>query len=65
MEDNSLRVLENRVLRRMFGPNRDGMSGGWRRLHNELHNLYSSPNTITMMKSMRMRWAGHVAHMGK
>jgi hypothetical protein len=66
MEDNSLRVLVNRVLRRMFGPNRDGMSGGWRRLHNEeLHNLYSSPNTIAMIKSMRMRWAGHVARMGK
>jgi hypothetical protein len=53
-------VFENRVLRRIFGPKRDEVTGGWRKLHNEeLHNLYSSPNTIT--KSRRMRWAGHVA----
>jgi hypothetical protein len=52
-------VFENRVLRRIFGPKR-------RKLHNEeLHNLYSSPNIITMIKSRRMRWAGHVTRMGK
>jgi hypothetical protein len=57
-----LRVFENRVLRRIFEPKRDEVTGGWRKLHNEdLHNLHSSPNLIRMMKSMRMRWAGHVA----
>jgi hypothetical protein len=55
-------VFENRVLRRIFGPKRDEVMGGWRKLHNEeLHNLYSSPNIIRMIKSMRMRWAGHLA----
>jgi hypothetical protein len=55
-------VFENRVLRRTFGPNRDEVTGEWRKLHNEeLHNLYSSPD----IKSRRMRWAGHVARMGK
>jgi hypothetical protein len=59
-------VFENRVLRRIFGPNRDEMTGDWRKLHNrELHNLYSSPNIIRMFKSRKMRWAGHVAHMGE
>jgi hypothetical protein len=54
-------VFENRVLRRIFGTNRDGVTGGWRKLHNEeLHNLYSSPNIIRIIKSRRMRWAGHV-----
>jgi hypothetical protein len=54
------------VLRRIFGPKRDGVSGGWRKLHNEeLHNLYSSPSIIRIMKSRRMRWAGHVARMGE
>jgi hypothetical protein len=59
-EKHRLRVFENRVLRRIFGPNRDELMGGWRKLHNEvLHNLYSSPSR--MIKSRRMRWAGHVA----
>jgi hypothetical protein len=58
-----LRVFENRVLRIIFGPKRDEMTGDWRKLHNEeLHNVYSSPNR--MIKSRRMRWAGHVARMG-
>jgi hypothetical protein len=58
-------VFENRVLRRIFGPNRDHVMGDWRKLHNEeLHNLYSLPNIIRMLKSRRMRWAGHVARMG-
>jgi hypothetical protein len=52
-------VFGNRVLRRLFGPKRDEVMGGWRKLHNEeLHNSYSSPNTIRMKKSRRMRWAG-------
>jgi hypothetical protein len=59
-------VFENRVLRRIFGPKRDGVTGGWRKLHNEkLHNLYSSPNVIRIIKWRRMRWAGHVARMGE
>jgi hypothetical protein len=54
------------VLRRIFGPKRDGVTGGWRKLHNEeLHNLYSSPRIIRIIKSRRMRWAGHVARMGE
>jgi hypothetical protein len=54
------------VLRRIFGPKRDEVTGGWRKLHNEdLHNLYSSPNIIRMIKSRGMRWAGHVARMGE
>jgi hypothetical protein len=54
------------LLRRIFGPKRDGVTGGWRKLHNEeLHNLYSSPSIISIMKSRRMRWAGHVARMGE
>jgi hypothetical protein len=61
-----LRVFENRVLRRIFGPKRDGVTGGWRKLHNvELHNLYSSPSIIRIIKARRMRWAGHVARMGE
>jgi hypothetical protein len=53
------------MLRRIFGPKRDEVAGGWRQLHNEeLRNLYSSPSIIRMMKSKRMRWAGHVARMG-
>jgi hypothetical protein len=52
------------VLKRIFGPKRDEVPGGWRKLHNEeLHNLYSSQNIIRMIKSRRMRWAGHVARM--
>jgi hypothetical protein len=59
-------VFENRVLRRIFGPRRDELTGDWRKLHNEeLHNLCSSPNIITMIKSRRMRWARHVARMGE
>jgi hypothetical protein len=59
-------VFENRVLRRIFGPKRDEETGGWRKLHNEeLHNLYSSPRTIIMIKSRLMGWAGHVARMGE
>jgi hypothetical protein len=57
-------VFENRVLRRIFGPRRDEVTGEWRKLHNEeLHNLYSSPDIIRQIKSRRMRWAGHVARM--
>jgi hypothetical protein len=56
MEEHRLRVFQNRVLRRMFGPKRDEVTGGWRKLHNEeLHNLYSSPSIIRMIKSRRMR----------
>jgi hypothetical protein len=59
-------VFENRVLRRIFGPKMDEAIGGWIKLYNEeLHNLYSSPSIIRMMKSRRMRWAGHVARMGE
>jgi hypothetical protein len=58
-------VLENRVLRRIFGPKRGEATGEWRRLHNkELNDLYSSPNIMRVIKSRRMRWAGHVARMG-
>jgi hypothetical protein len=59
-------VFENRVLRRIFGPKRDEVTGGWRKPHNEeLHNLYSSLSIIRMIKSRRMRWAGHVTRMGR
>jgi hypothetical protein len=58
-------VFENRVLRRIFGPKRDEVTGEWRKLHSEkLHNWYSSPDIIRQVKSRRMRWAGHVARMG-
>jgi hypothetical protein len=57
-----MRVFENTVLRRIFGPKIDEVTGSWRKLHNEeLHNLYSSPSIIGMIKSRRMRGAGHVA----
>jgi hypothetical protein len=57
-------VLEKKVLWRIFGGKRDEMTEGWRKLYNEeLHNLYFSPNIIRMMKSRRMRWGGHIAHM--
>jgi hypothetical protein len=59
-------VFENRMLRRIFGTKRDEVTGDGRKLHNEeLHNLYSSPNMIRMMKSRRIRWTGHVARMGE
>jgi hypothetical protein len=65
-EEHGLRVFENRVLRRIFGPKRDEVTGEWRKLQNEeLHILYSSPNIIRQIKSRRMRWAGHVARMGE
>jgi hypothetical protein len=61
-----LRVFENRVLRRIFGSKRDEVTGEWRRLHNnELYALYSSPNIIRVIRSRRLRWAGHVARMGE
>jgi hypothetical protein len=64
-KEHGLRVSENRVLRRLFGPKRDEVTGGRRKLHNEeLHNLYSLPSIIRMIKSRRMRWAGHVTCMG-
>jgi hypothetical protein len=63
-EDHRLSVFENRVLRRIFGPQRDEVTGGWRKLHNEeLRNLYSSSSIIRMIKSRRMRWTGHVVRM--
>jgi hypothetical protein len=65
-EEHRLRVFENKVLRRMFGPKRDEVTGDWRKVHNkELHDLYSSPSIIRIIKSRTMRWTGHVARMGK
>ena len=59
-----LRVFENRLLRRIFGPRRDGVTREWRQLHNEeLNDLYSSPNIFRVIKSRRVRWTGHVARM--
>ena len=64
-EEHRLRLFENRVLRRIFGPNWGKITGDWRKLHNEeLNVLCSPPNTIWVIKSRRMRWAGHVARMG-
>jgi hypothetical protein len=64
-EEYGLSFFENRVLRRIFGPKRDE-DGSWRKLHNdELHSLYSSPNIVRVIKSRRMRWVGHVAHVGE
>jgi hypothetical protein len=61
-EDHGLRVFDNRILSRIFVPKRDGVTGGSRKLYNEeFHDLYSSPSKIRIMKSRRMRWAGHVA----
>jgi hypothetical protein len=65
-EERRLRLFEKRVLRRIFGPKRDEVTGEWRKLHNEkLHILYSCPNIIRHIKSRRMRWAVHVARMGE
>jgi hypothetical protein len=65
LEEHGLRVFEKRVLRRIFGPKRDEVTGEWKKLHNEeFHILYSSPN-IRQIKSRRMRWAGHAARMGE
>jgi len=65
-EERKLRVFENKVLRRIFGPRRNQVTGEWKRLHNEeLNDLYSSPNIVGVIKSRRMRWAGHVARKGE
>jgi hypothetical protein len=65
-EEHKLRVFENMVLRRIFGPEKDEVTGEWRKLHNEeLNDLYSSPNIFRVIKSSIMRWAGHVARMGE
>ena len=64
-EERKMRVFQNVVLRRIFGPRRDQVTEKWGRLHNEeLNNFYSPPNIVRVMKSRRMRWAGHVVHMG-
>ena len=65
-EERKLRVFENMVLSRIFGTRRDEVTGEWRRLHNEeLNDLYSSPKIVRVIKSRRMRWAGHVARTGE
>jgi hypothetical protein len=65
-EERRLRVFENRVLRRIFGPKRDEVTGEWRELHNEeLSYLYSSPNIVRVINSRRMRWVGHGARLGE
>jgi hypothetical protein len=65
-ENHRLGVFENRVLRRIFGPKRDEVTGEWRKLHNEeLRDLHSSPSTIRIIESRRMRWAGNVARIGR
>jgi hypothetical protein len=65
-KERRLRAFENRVLRRVFGPKRDDVTGEWKKLHNEeLNDLYSLPNIVRVVKSRRMRQAGHVVHMGR
>jgi hypothetical protein len=65
-EERKLRVFGKRVSRGIFGPNRDEITGKWRKLHNEeLHDLYSSPNIVKVIKSRRLRWDGHVARIGE
>jgi hypothetical protein len=65
-EEGRLRVFENRMSRRIFGPKRDGVTGEWIKLHNdELNELYCSQNIVLVIKSRIMSWAGHVAHMGE
>jgi len=65
-DERRLRVFENGVLRRIFGPKRNEVTGEWRKLHNEeLNDLYCSPNIVRVIKSTIMRWAGHVARMGE
>jgi hypothetical protein len=65
-EESRLRVVENKVLRRIFGPKRDEVTREWRRPHNkELYGLHSSPNIIRVIKSRRLRWTGHVARVGE
>ena len=65
-EERRLRVFENRVFRRIFGPKRDEVTGEWRKLHNEeLNILYSSPNIVRVIKWRKIRWVGHVARMGE
>jgi len=65
-EERRLRVFENRVLKKVFGPKRDEVTGEWIKLHNEeLNDLYSLSNIVRVVKSRRMRWAGHVARMGE
>jgi hypothetical protein len=65
-EEHRLRVFQNRVVRTIFGPKRDEVTGEWRKLHNEEHHiLYSSPNIIRQITSRRIRWAGHVARTGE
>ena len=65
-KERKLRVSENRMQRRIFGSKRNGVTGEWRKLHNEkLNDLYCSPNTVRVIKWRRMRWAGHIAHTGE
>jgi hypothetical protein len=65
-EERRIRVFQNRVLRRIFGPKRDEVTGEWRKLHNEeLNGLYSLPTVVRVIKSRRLRWAGHVTRTGE